>query len=72
MYTVNSGVGVGGGGGGAGGAGGAAGAAGAGHDDANKDNDISTWFPAYKRIHIELFKSVLRVVINNAIDLKYS
>ena len=27
---------------------------------------------AYKRIHIELFKSVLRVVINNAIDLKYS
>ena len=60
MYTVNSG----GGGAGAGG--------GAGHDDANKDNDISTWFPAYKRIHIELFKSVLRVVINNAIDLKYS
>ena len=64
MYTVNSGADAGDGGGGGGG--------GAGHDDANKDNDISTWFPAYKRIHIELFKSVLRVVINNAIDLKYS
>jgi len=62
MYTVNSG-GAAAGGGGAGG--------GAGHDNANKDNDISTWFPAYKRIHIELFKFVLRVVINNAIDLKY-